>query len=179
MNNQLPEYNWKNRLYSYSSPVDKGLLKKVLDAKNKNGDQPLSFWVILSILLIFISGSLVLIDKRSTASHDTINNVPVSPGNKIPRKEDVVTGNSSTPAPSHKKFDAGNEAGKIALNKKAKDPLTPTGKEGNEFSGNLSMESASFESGSALQQTELQRASTQGYGKFWNKKQRYPKNVHS
>jgi hypothetical protein len=76
MNNQLPEHNWKFKLYSYSSPVDKGLLRKVLDAKNKNGDQPLSFWLILSILLIFISGSLVLIDSRIPDTN-TIKNVPV------------------------------------------------------------------------------------------------------
>jgi hypothetical protein len=79
MNSQLPEYDWKRKLYSYSSQVDKRLLKKILDAKSKKGDQPLSFWLFLAVLLFFISGSILLTDQRNTAHIDTIKFVP-NPG---------------------------------------------------------------------------------------------------
>jgi hypothetical protein len=79
MNSQLPEYDWKRKLYSYSSHVDKRLEKKVLDAKRKQGDQPLSFWLFLTVLLLFISGSILLTDQRNTAHIDTMNFVP-NPG---------------------------------------------------------------------------------------------------
>jgi hypothetical protein len=78
MNNQLPEYDWKRKLYGYSSPVDKRILQKALDAKKNIGDQPLSLWHVFSILVLFISGSLLLADLKDTDPLHAIKNMPVS-----------------------------------------------------------------------------------------------------
>ncbi len=79
MNIQLPEHDWKRKLYGYSSPVDNRLFQKVLDAKKNKGDQPLSFWLVLSILLLFIGGSLLLAEMKDPDPLHVIKNMPVSP----------------------------------------------------------------------------------------------------